>query len=77
MRKAGNGIVGLFDTNVGWRSNTMDVTDIITNYFRELFTGSTPLNLEEGLDCVPTQVTKEMNDKLCRPYTREEIDIAL
>jgi len=77
MRKAKNNIVGLYDANGVWRTTHDEIASAATSYFCELFTYSSLTHVEDVLDCVPTRVFKEMNDMLCRPYSREKVDYAL
>ena len=77
MRKAKNSISGLLDAHGVRRTSHDDLTKIITSYYTELFTSSSPVHIDGVVRCVPTRVTLEMNDSLGRPYTREEIVLAL
>ncbi|KAL9448062.1 hypothetical protein AB3S75_015517 [Citrus x aurantiifolia] len=49
------------------------------NYFANLFTTTNPsqAQLEAVLQNMPRKVTKEMNEELERPFTAEEILVAL
>ena len=77
MRRAKNLISGLLDPQGIRRTSHEEITNIVTHYFSDLFTSSAPTNLQEVLACVPSRVTPVMNDSLCRPYTREEVNQAL
>ncbi|KAJ8434562.1 LOW QUALITY PROTEIN: hypothetical protein Cgig2_014393 [Carnegiea gigantea] len=51
MRKAKNKIVGLYDASGIWRTTHDEITSIVTSYFGELFTYSSPTHVEDVLDC--------------------------
>ncbi|KAK6141928.1 hypothetical protein DH2020_024331 [Rehmannia glutinosa] len=55
------------------------MTDIIMDYFNELFTTSSPSaeEMENVLGKVNLQVDEDMNDMLCRPFTTKEVKRAL
>ena len=46
-------------------------------YYKELFTSSNRLEMEKVIEAVDHVVTEEMAQSLVRPYTEEEIRIAL
>lgn len=50
---------------------------VITNYFENLFKSSGNRNTQRLLDCVQRKVTGPMNEKLMKPFTREEVHQAL
>lgn len=77
MRRRKNRIDGLMDDNGTFCSEPDQIEGIIVNYFANLFTTSNDLDMDHVLSCVTPIVTVEMNDSLTRPYTREEIEIAL
>jgi len=60
MRKTKNNIVGLYDANGVWHTTHDEIAYIVTNYFGELFTSSSPSHVEDVLDCVPTRVSTEI-----------------
>ena len=50
---------------------------MLTEYYTQLFTSSNPQHLDRVLEGVKVVVTEEMNEKLVKPYTAEEVDVAL
>ena len=54
-----------------------EVQKIVVDCFSQLFTGNSELNMEPVLECINPCVTEDMNDKLCSPYLRMEVDKAL
>lgn len=77
MRRAKNMILGLLDDHGILHTSHEDITGIVTSYYTNLFTSSQPSNFDDVSACIPTRVTADLNDSLCRPYTREEVDCAL
>ena len=62
-----------------WCTRTNNISNIVTDYFDELFSSSTPssLDMEIVLSSVTPKVSQQMNDHLSRPFTSEEIRKAL
>ncbi|KAL5563032.1 hypothetical protein UlMin_032779 [Ulmus minor] len=67
------------DQSGNWYSNSGTFKDIIHGYFLDLFTSSSSSNLDINsvLTSVNTKVTTEMNNKLLRPFTSDEIHKAM
>ena len=53
------------------------MANIAEGYYKELFTSSNRLEMEKVIEVVDHVVTEEMAQSLVRPYTEEEIRIAL
>ena len=53
------------------------MANIAEGYYKELFTSSNRLEMEKVIEAVDHVVTEEMAQSLVRPYTEEEIRIAL
>ena len=49
------------------------IASIATEYFKELFSTSSPTRMEEVADLVPGKVTQEMNKQLTKEFQKEEI----
>lgn len=49
------------------------IASIATEYFKELFSTSSPTRMEEVADLVPRKVTQEMNKQLAKEFQKEEI----
>ena len=47
------------------------------SYFEEIYSTSSPNQIEKVIDFIPAKVTNEMNSELTRTFTREEVVIAL
>ena len=79
QRKQRNYIKGVFDGNGVWKTEFGDIEKEVEHYFDTIFTTSEPAeeSFREVLKHVRTTVTKDYNEILTRPYTKEEIFIAL
>jgi len=77
MTKVRNAITKLTDENGEVLGNPRKIESIAVEYFSGLFTGSHNTNMVKVLQCVQPRVTPEMNDNICAPLTREEIQKAL
>ncbi|XP_062013973.1 uncharacterized protein LOC133730390 [Rosa rugosa] len=78
-RKRKNAIHGLFDEHGVWREDDAGVEQIVTSYFKNMFTDS-PIDMEAmntTLEAIQPSVTPEMNAQLCQVYTEDEIRCAL
>lgn len=49
------------------------IASIATEYFKELFSTSSPIRMEEVTDLVLGKVTQEMNEQLMKEFLKEEI----
>ena len=47
------------------------------SYFEEIYSTSSPNQIEKVIDFIPAKVTNEMNSELTRTFTKEEVVIAL
>ena len=77
MRKARSCINSLVDDDGARHSEENKITNIITQYFGNLFSSSLDLDMSNVPDYVPCRVTEDMNVRLCSPYTCEEVEMAL
>lgn len=68
-----NQIKGLFDENGIWKTNATDLERLITAYYEQLLSTSSPSDFEAALAGVGTKVTTRMNDILDVEPTTEEI----
>ena len=50
-----------------------DIANVATDYFRELFTTSSPTRDNEVADLIPRKITEEMNEHLTKEFHKEEI----
>ena len=60
-----------------WCTDTGEIAGIAEEYYKSLFTASNNLNMDDVLAFVDRVVTGEMVRNLVRPYTTEEVRIAL
>lgn len=72
-----NTITALKDASATWHTNSEDITNIVTQYFGELFTTSYPSDMKDVLECIQPRVMAEMNASLYKPYMREEVNRVL
>ncbi|KAL9235614.1 hypothetical protein vseg_010359 [Gypsophila vaccaria] len=54
-----------------------ELEDIAVDFFKELFTSTHPCNFEEVLSSIEPKVTDEINNRLLRPFSTDEVKIAL
>jgi hypothetical protein len=50
---------------------------MVQSLYEDLFTSEISTSVDTFLDAIPSKVTDEMNENLCKPYTNEEIGVAL
>lgn len=77
QRKRKNFIRGLRDGNGAWQEDEEVLSAIITDFYTHLFTSSNPQNLDRVLERVDVVVTKSMRTNLERPFTSEEVGVAI
>ena len=72
QRKRRNFIKGLKDENGTWQENEEVVSGMLIEFYANLFTSSTPGNLEQILEGIQPVVTEEKQIKLAKPFVEEE-----
>ena len=77
QRRRKNTIEGLYDADGVWRRDAGEIAGIAEEYYKSLFTASCNLNTEAVLASVDRVVTGDMINDLVRPYTAEEVRMAL
>ena len=77
QRKRKNFIKGLCDGNGVWQEDEEVFLAIITDFYTHLFTSSNPQALDMVLDGVDAVVTEIMSAELMRPFTSEEVGMAI
>ena len=78
QRKRRNFIKGLKDENGTWQENEEVVSGMLIEFYANLFTSSTPGNLEQILEGIQPVVTEEMRIKLAKPFVvEEEVECAI
>ncbi|XP_074314802.1 uncharacterized protein LOC141650968 [Silene latifolia] len=77
QRKRRNAIKGIEDNGGQWRTDEGEITNVIEEYFNQLFCSSNPSGLEDVLRCIPEVISPEMNAVLDRPLCDDEVKSAL
>ena len=54
-----------------------EMGDIISSFYKELYTSEGTEDMANMLNTVPTKVTPDMNDQLLAPFTEKEVKEAL
>ena len=72
-----NKISGIFDVSNCWKTNEEDIANTFVNYFHGLFTSSYPEECDEILNVISPVLDDDMNNVLCKCFSREEIEFAL
>ena len=76
MRKK-NSILGLWNKDGVWCESKESITTTIIAYFEKIYTTSSPTRINEVTNAIPRRVTNEMNSKLTKTFTSEEVLKAL
>jgi hypothetical protein len=70
--------ISIIKTEDGKVCNTQkEIEDVAVNFYIKLFSTQGNLNPEEVVRFVPSKVTNEMNQLLCKPFCPEEVEKAL
>ena len=77
QRRKKNNIGGLYDREGEWHTDEEKIATITEEYYKQLFTSSNSLDIEEVIDLVDKVVTKDMAQDLIHPYTADEVKAAL
>ena len=72
-----NLIDGLMDSNGVWQEEEQIIEEIVVDYFKNLFTTSSPTNFNDILEAVETKVSPSMNHMLTSDFTAREVEQAL
>ena len=72
-----NQIDNLEDTNGDLCSDEEGISNILFDYYQQLFTSSNPSMIEEVVAHIPCFVTDELNAELLVDFTKEEVVVAL
>nr|XP_027090307.1 uncharacterized protein LOC113711341 [Coffea arabica] len=76
-RRKQNRINGLKMRSGEWCRNEEEVREEIVDYFQQLFTSGDPTNFSAILEEIPQTITADMNKKLTRPVSDQEISYAV
>ena len=77
QRRARNIIVGLYDTNGEWIIEEQGVEKVAVDYFGDLFQKTSPTKFNVFLEEIIPTITPQMNQRLIRLATEEEVRQAL
>ena len=77
QRRRNNHISGVFDSYERCCTSDEQIAQVAESYFQELFSTAQPQNMESVLQAVQRKVTPHMNERLTRPYTANEVRLAL
>ena len=72
-----NKISGLRNLDNVWCTSDLQIKDIVVEYFQSLFSSSHPSLQSDIFEAVMPSVSLEMNEQLLKPFTREEVEVAL
>ena len=73
QRRWKNQIDGLMDENGVWRTEEQHMGRIAEEYFQRIFSTSYSTNVDEVITAMDRVVSEEMNQKLLRPFSREQV----
>ena len=73
QHKKKNGINGLWDKEGKWCEGMGGIANVATNYFKQLFTTSSPTRDNEVEKLIPRKITEEMNEHLTKEFHKKEI----
>ena len=77
QRRIRNRIVGLHDADGNWITEENGVERVVVSYFEDLFTSSSPSEFDDFLMEIPLTITPQINQRLLRIATEEEVKEAL
>ncbi|KAF8105858.1 hypothetical protein N665_0153s0019 [Sinapis alba] len=77
QRRTRNRIVGLHDGEDQWITEERGIETIVVDYFNDLFSSTSPSEFDNFLEDLPVRITHQMNQRLLRLATEEEVRIAL
>ena len=77
QRCARNQILGLYDSDGNWIIEEHGVEKVAVDYFNDLFQTTIPTDFDGFLDEIPHSITPQMNQRLLRLETEEEVRLAL
>lgn len=74
-RKKKNFITGLEDSAGSWKTKENEITGIVDDYFRDLFSSSCPGSevIASVTNVVEPKITSQMNETLCAPFIEDDI----
>ena len=67
----------MFDSYERCCTSDEQIAQVAESYFQEFFSTAHPQNIESVLQSVQRKVTTHVNESLTRPYTADEVKLAL
>ena len=77
QRRRKNNIVGLYDRFGVWQTKEDQIGNIAEEYYKQLYTSTNSMGVEEVMEAVDQRVTEEMAQSLTQAYSEEEVKTAL
>ena len=68
---------GIGDENGIWRAKQGEIAVVMVNYYKTLFSSTEKSVPPSVLACVPTVISEEINESLCREFDASEVVTAL
>lgn len=72
-----NKILEIKDNEGFWHDQQSDISEVLVNYFQDLFSSSRPNLNDCVLDQIQPVITNAMNSQLTSNFTASEVDVAL
>ncbi|XP_075665500.1 uncharacterized protein LOC142635183 [Castanea sativa] len=72
-----NTITGLWNENEQWCEDRSSIADAAVSYFEDVYTLTSPSQIEEVAHLIPAKVTADMNESLIKDFTVEEVQTTL
>lgn len=69
--------MGIRDEQDTWKVQPEEITKVLIDYYKALFTSATREDSTQVLACVPSVITNEMNDSLCYEFGESKVYEAL
>nr|XP_045087997.1 uncharacterized protein LOC123495188 [Aegilops tauschii subsp. strangulata] len=76
-RRRNNKIKGLWKVDGSMCEDPGGIRGMVYDFYSTLFTSEPTYTMDKVLEAIPTKVSEEMNEALCREYSNDEIKYAL
>ncbi|GAA0185648.1 hypothetical protein LIER_32936 [Lithospermum erythrorhizon] len=73
FRRKRNLILGIDDKNGAWQTGSTEVENLVLDYFKDMFSANVNCDPDITIGAVDHRVTEEMNNRLTRKVTSEEV----
>ena len=77
QRRKRNFIHDIQNQHGNWVDDIGEMAEVAINYFETIFQSRTCDRMDECLNTVPQRITTDMKEELSRPYSVEEVKVAL